>query len=243
MPAKGSADGRVISPLGPAPSSPATPSAVGTPTNPASRRPRLQPRAVDRCRSRSLLFDGPVQHAGPGRAPAGLGEDGRNRDIETGRWRADDHQDRPCYGGTGARARRGFIRRARQCGQGRMPSEQSSGWRARDHPRSVPGVLALSRRCSCRGDLSGGRIATGEARTGHSLGWHVGGILRRVRFAEIGRAAHFQPLSVVGEEMLVETDGSFDSVHPPTRPPIEEIWMTIPPPCSRRKGMAALETL
>ena len=54
-------------------------------------------------------------------------------------------QDRPCHGGTGARARRGFVRRACQRGQGRMPSEQSSGWRARDHPRSLPGVLALRR--------------------------------------------------------------------------------------------------
>ena len=30
---------------------------------------------------------------------------------------------------------------------------------------------------------------------------------------------------------------------PPTRPPMEENCMTIPPPCSRSTGMAALETL
>ncbi len=30
---------------------------------------------------------------------------------------------------------------------------------------------------------------------------------------------------------------------PPTRPPIEENWMTVPPPSLRSTGMAALDTL
>lgn len=43
---------------------------------------------------------------------------------------------------------------------------------------------------------------------------HVGGELYRVGLTEIGRVVDGAPSAVLGQELLVETDRSFDRVHP-----------------------------
>ena len=110
--------------------------------------PWLQPRATDRRSACGVLLDGTVEHPRQGGHPARVDPNRGRCHASADRGCTHDHQDRVVDGRNRGRHRRGHLHGTRHGGKGRMPGQQGSRRRARDHLGSAPRRLTATIRAT-----------------------------------------------------------------------------------------------